>query len=136
MMNKPLVAYFSASGTTAKAAAVLAQAAKADIYEIVPETPYTPADLDWTDRSSRTTKEKNDPSFRPAIGGKSIDVSSYDTIYLGFPIWWYTAPSIIKTFFGKPRFFRQDDRTLRYVRRQRPRQHSQRPAAVLSRCDD
>mgnify|MGYP002236840277 CR=1 FL=1 len=97
-MNKPLVAYFSASGTTAKAAAVLAQATKADIYEIVPETPYTPADLDWTDRSSRTTKEKNDPSFRPAIGGKSLDVSPYDTIYLGFPIWWYTAPSIIKTF--------------------------------------
>ena len=90
MMNKPLVAYFSASGTTAKAAAVLAQATKADIYEIVPETPYTPADLDWTDRSSRTTKEKNDPSFRPAIGGKSLDVSPYDTIY--------TAPSIIKTF--------------------------------------
>ena len=98
MMNKSLVAYFSASGTTAKAAAVLAQAAKADVYEIVPETPYTPADLDWTDRTSRTTQEKNNPSFRPAIGGKKIDVSSYDIIYLGFPIWWYTAPSIIKTF--------------------------------------
>ena len=85
MMNKPLVAYFSASGTTAKAAAVLAQATKADIYEIVPETPYTPADLDWTDRS--------------------IDVSPYDTIYLGFPIWWYTAPSIIKTFLESHDFF-------------------------------
>lgn len=97
-MSKPLVAYFSASGTTAKAAGALAQAANADIYEIVPETPYTQADLDWTDRSSRTTKEKNDPAFRPAIGGKAIDVSPYDTIYLGFPIWWYTAPSIIKTF--------------------------------------
>lgn len=97
-MNSTLVAYFSAGGVTARTAAALAQAIGADTYEITPQTPYSQADLDWTDRSSRTTKEKNDPSFRPAMAGQPLDVSPYSTVFLGFPIWWYTAPSIIKTF--------------------------------------
>ena len=97
-MSKKLVAFFSASGVTANAAKILAEAAGADIYEIKPEVPYTKADLDWMDKSSRSTIEMQDKSSRPAIADKNADTSAYDTIFVGFPIWWYIAPTIINTF--------------------------------------
>lgn len=97
-MSKKLVAYFSASGVTAKVADILADAVGADIYEIRPEVPYTKADLNWMDKKSRSTIEMNDRASRPAIADKNAKVEQYDTIFLGFPIWWYRAPSIINTF--------------------------------------
>ncbi|MBD5513064.1 MAG: flavodoxin [Lachnospiraceae bacterium] len=97
-MSKKLVAYFSASGTTAGVAKNLAQAAGADLYEIKPETPYTRADLNWNDKKSRSSVEMNDKSFRPALADKDADIAAYDTILLGFPIWWYVAPTIINSF--------------------------------------
>lgn len=97
-MSKKLVAYFSASGVTAKVADMLADAVGADIYEIRPEVPYTKADLNWRDKKSRSTIEMNDRTSRPAIADKNAKVEQYDTIFLGFPIWWYRAPSIINTF--------------------------------------
>ena len=97
-MSKKLVAYFSASGVTAKIADMLADAVGADIYEIRPEVPYTKADLNWMDKKSRSTIEMNDRTSRPAIADKNAKVEQYDTIFLGFPIWWYRAPSIINTF--------------------------------------
>ena len=97
-MSKKLVAYFSASGVTAAVAEQLAKAAGADIYEIKPETPYTAADLDWTNKSSRSSVEMSNKSFRPAISGTPCDTDQYDVIFLGFPIWWYVAPTIINTF--------------------------------------
>lgn len=97
-MSKKLVAYFSASGVTAAAAKNLAEAAEADLYEIKPQVPYTRADLDWTDKSSRSSVEMNDKSSRPPLADQEAHVENYDTIFLGFPIWWYTAPTIINTF--------------------------------------
>lgn len=97
-MSKTLVAYFSASGTTRKAADKLAKAAGADLYEIRPAVPYTRADLDWMDKKSRSTLEMKDPSFRPELADKDADVASYDRIFLGFPIWWYVAPTLINSF--------------------------------------
>lgn len=97
-MNKKLVAYFSASGVTAKVADMLADAVGADIYEIRPEVPYTKADLNWMDKKSRSTIEMNDKSIRPAIADKDAQIDQYDTIFIGFPIWWYVAPTIINTF--------------------------------------
>ncbi len=97
-MSKKLVAYFSASGTTRAVAERLAKAAGADLFEISPAMPYTSADLRWTDSSSRTTLEMNDSACRPEISGKLPNMSDYDTVFLGFPIWWYTAPRIIETF--------------------------------------
>ena len=97
-MSKKLVAYFSASGVTAKVADMLADAVGADIYEIRPEVPYTKADLNWMDKKSRSTIEMNDKTSRPALADKDANVEQYDTIFLGFPIWWYRAPSIINTF--------------------------------------
>ena len=97
-MSKKLVAYFSASGTTAKVAKALAEAAGADLYEIKPQVPYTSADLNWMDKTARSTIEMNDKSSRPAIVTGDVDVSGYDTILLGFPIWWYIAPTIINSF--------------------------------------
>lgn len=97
-MSKKLVAYFSASGRTAKAAEKLANELGADIYEIKPEIKYTKADLNWMDKKSRSSMEMNNKSFRPAILIGDVDVSGYDTIYLGFPIWWYVAPTLINTF--------------------------------------
>lgn len=97
-MSKKLVAYFSASGVTAKVADMLADAVGADIYEIRPEVPYTKADLNWMDKKSRSTIEMNDRTSRPAIADKNAKVEQYDTVFLGFPIWWYRAPSIINTF--------------------------------------
>lgn len=97
-MKKILVAYFSASGTTAGAAKKLADASGADLYEIKPAVPYTKADLDWTDKSSRSSVEMNDKSSRPALADKAANISDYDIILLGFPIWWYVAPTVINSF--------------------------------------
>ena len=97
-MSNKLVAYFSASGVTAKVAEKLAAALDADIYEIKPEVKYTKADLNWMNKKSRSSVEMNDKSLRPAIVTGDVDVSDYDTIYLGFPIWWYVAPTVINTF--------------------------------------
>lgn len=98
MMNKVLVAYFSASGVTAKAAKEIAEIAHAELYEICPKIPYTQADLRWQDSNSRSSLEMKDKSSRPEIADKSAPVSNSDVIFLGFPIWWYTAPTIINTF--------------------------------------
>ncbi|MFR8071607.1 MAG: flavodoxin, partial [Anaerovoracaceae bacterium] len=97
-MSKRLVAYFSASGTTKRAAEMLAEAAGADLYEIRPEVPYTSADLNWMDKKARSTVEMKDPTSRPAIADNDADIAAYDTIFVGFPIWWYVAPTIINTF--------------------------------------
>lgn len=97
-MSKILVAYFSASGTTARAAKQIADAAGADLFEIKPAVPYTSADLNWMDKKSRSTIEMNDPGSRPEITGKVEDFAKYDTIFIGFPIWWYVEPRIIDTF--------------------------------------
>ncbi len=95
---KKLVAYFSASGVTKTAAQRLAGAAGADLFEIRPETPYTKADLDWRDEHSRSTVEMKNPASRPAIAEKLGNMGDYDVVFLGFPIWWYVAPTIINTF--------------------------------------
>jgi flavodoxin len=95
---KTLVAYFSATGVTESVARDLAEAAGATLYEIKPEVKYTAADLDWRDRQSRSSIEMNDKSSRPAIVKDLEDADSYDVIYIGFPVWWYTAPTIINTF--------------------------------------
>lgn len=97
-MSKTLVAYFSASGTTASVAGKLAQAANADLHEITPAIPYTSADLNWMDKRSRSSIEMNDRGSRPALAETDLDVSRYDTVFLGFPIWWYIAPTIVNSF--------------------------------------
>ena len=97
-MKKALVAYFSASGVTAKAAKALAQAAGADLYEIKPAIPYTKADLNWTDKTSRSSVEMQDPSSRPALADQTAQIANYDVVFLGFPIWWYVAPTIVNSF--------------------------------------
>ena len=97
-MKKLLVAYFSASGVTAQAAETIAETIGADLYEIRPETPYTPADLDWMNRRSRSSVEMNDPASRPAIAEPAADIEQYDTILVGFPVWWYVEPRIVDTF--------------------------------------
>lgn len=98
IMKKTLVAYFSATGTTKTAAEQLAKEKNADLYEITPEQPYTAADLNWQDKQSRSTIEMKDKTSRPAIDGNCANIADYDTIWIGFPIWWYTAPTIINTF--------------------------------------
>ena len=95
---KTLVAYFSASGVTENVAKQLSEVANADLHEIKPAQPYTDADLDWTNKQSRSTIEMNDKSSRPAITDKLANLDNYSTVYVGFPIWWYTAPTIINTF--------------------------------------
>lgn len=97
-MSKKLVAYFSASGNTAKLAKKLAESAGADLYEIKPAVPYTSADLDWQNKQSRSSVEMSDHSSRPALADKNADISAYDTVYVGFPVWWYIAPTIINSF--------------------------------------
>ena len=97
-MGKSLVAYFSASGITADKAKMLSKALNADLYEIRPKTPYTKADLDWQDKKSRTTIEMQDKTARPELADKLAKIAEYDTIFIGFPIWWYVAPRIINTF--------------------------------------
>lgn len=98
MSKKVLVAYFSASGVTAGVAEKLAKAADAELYEIKPEVPYTTADLDWMDKKSRSTVEMADKTSRPKIEGSVSNMNEYNTIFVGFPIWWYVAPTIINTF--------------------------------------
>ena len=97
-MSKTLVAYFSASGTTAKVAKKMAEAIGADLFEIKPETPYSGADLNWQNKNSRSSVEMNDRSSRPAIAVKAADMPQYDVVFVGFPVWWYREPSIIDTF--------------------------------------
>jgi flavodoxin len=96
-MSSTLVAYFSATGTTARAAKALAQAAGADLFEIRPATPYSAADLNWNNKSSRSSVEMNDESCRPALADAG-SVDGYDTVFVGFPVWWYVEPRIIDTF--------------------------------------
>ena len=95
---KKLVVYFSVSGVTRKAAKELAEVSGSDLYEIVPEESYTEADLDWKNKESRSTVEMQNPVSRPAIKDPRIDLSSYDTVYIGYPIWWGIAPREINTF--------------------------------------
>lgn len=97
-MSKRLVAYFSASGVTKAVAEKLAKAADADLFEIKPVEPYTHADLDWTNKKSRSSVETANPDSRPEIAEKLSNMSGYDTVFIGFPIWWYVAPAIINTF--------------------------------------
>lgn len=97
-MSKKLVAYFSASGVTKAAAERLAKATGADLLEIKPKAPYTRADLNWTDKKSRSSVESDNDMARPEIAEKISNFDRYDTIFLGFPIWWYVAPKIINTF--------------------------------------
>lgn len=97
-MSRKLVAYFSASGSTAELAKALADAIGADLYKITPEVPYTKADLDWTDKQARSSIEMNDPAFRPALADNSANIGAYDVVLVGFPIWWYVAPTIVNTF--------------------------------------
>ena len=97
-MSKKLVAYFSASGVTKRAAERLAKAAGADLFEIKPAVPYSQADLDWTNKKSRSSVEMGNPDSRPEIAERMENMEEYDTVFLGFPIWWYVAPTIIDTF--------------------------------------
>ena len=97
-MSKILVAYFSASGVTARAAREMAQAVGADLYEIRPAEPYTDADLNWMDKKSRSTVEMQDPACRPAIAEPVERMEQYDTVFVGFPVWWYVEPRIVDTF--------------------------------------
>lgn len=97
-MSKKLVAFFSASGVTEGLAKALADAAVADLYEIEPQVLYTNADLNWNDKQSRSTVEMHDLAFRPAIADSDANVAAYDVVFVGFPIWWYIAPTIINTF--------------------------------------
>lgn len=97
-MSKKLVAYFSASGVTAKVADMLADAVGADIHEIRPKVPYTKADLNWMNKKSRSSIEMADKIIRPEIAESNVKIENYDVIFLGFPIWWYVAPTIINTF--------------------------------------
>ena len=97
-MSEILVAYFSASGVTAKMARELAGTLRVKLYEIAPAQRYTPEDLDWRNKNSRSSLEMNDPASRPELGGEALDIAPYDVIYLGFPIWWGVAPHIVNTF--------------------------------------
>ena len=97
-MSKALVTYFSASGVTANKGQKIAQKVGADTFELKPAVPYTSADLNWQNKQSRSSVECNDPTCRPAMADGPIDLSAYDTVYIGYPIWWYTVPNIINTF--------------------------------------
>ena len=100
-MGKILVAYFSAGGTTRKVAEMIAETAEADLHEIVPKQPYSKADLNWMDKKSRSSVEMSDKKSRPEIIDTDVSINMYDEIILGFPIWWYVAPTIINTFLEK-----------------------------------
>ncbi len=97
-MSKILVAFFSATGTTEAVAKKLAKAVDGDIFEILPVVPYTVADLDWKNPNSRTSLEMKDKSSRPPIVGRVEDITKYDTLFIGFPVWWYVAPTVINSF--------------------------------------
>lgn len=129
-MSKILVAYFSASGETARLAKTLAGVIGGDLFEIRPQTAYTAADLDWNNAKSRSSVEMNDPKSRPAMA-EPPRLAGYDTVFVGFPIWWYQAPRIIQTFLESCRFLRQDRDPLRYLRRQRHGQDRGAPAILL-----
>ena len=103
-MKKALVAYFYASGVTEQVAEKLASAAHADCFRIQPKIAYTKADLDWTNKSSRSSVEMSDPASRPEIVNENLDVLSYDVIFIGFPIWWYVEPRIVDTFLERSDF--------------------------------
>ena len=96
--NKPLVVYFSATGTTAKAARTIAEVTGGTLYEIVPQQAYTSDDLDWNDRQSRSSVEMNNPQARPALKDTKLDIAAYNVVFIGYPIWWDQAPRIINTF--------------------------------------
>ncbi len=98
-MGKKLVAYFSASGVTRGVARAVAEVAEADLFEIKPSVPYTNADLNWQDKNSRSSIEMQNPNSRPEVESKLDNMDEYDTVFVGFPIWWYIAPTIINTFF-------------------------------------
>ena len=100
-MSKILVAYFSASGVTARAAEEIAQAVGGDLYEIRPAQPYTAADLDWTNKQSRSSLEMTDPACRPAVAGAVADMARYETVFVGFPIWWGVEPRVVDTFLDR-----------------------------------
>ena len=100
-MNKTLVAYFSCTGTTRRAAQALAAAVDADVYEIRPQIPYTPADLDWRNKKSRSSVEMNNEHCRPEIAGSVAHMDAYDTVFVGFPVWWYVEPRSIERSMGK-----------------------------------
>lgn len=100
-MARKLVAYFSASGVTAKVAELVADAAGADVYQIQPEVAYTQSDLNWMDKNSRSSVEMNNKTIRPAIMNTDAKIENYDVVFIGFPIWWYVAPTIINTFLEK-----------------------------------
>ena len=100
-MSKKLVAYFSASGVTKKVAEMVAESVEADLYEITPKVAYTKADLNWMDKKSRSSVEMSDKKIRPEMEDKALDTAKYDEILIGFPIWWYVAPTIINTFLEK-----------------------------------
>ena len=104
-----IVVYFSATGTTKGVAERIANVTDADIFEIIPEEPYSDADLDWNDNNSRTTIEMNDPDVRPAIANDTVDLNGYTTVYIGYPIWWGDAPRIMSTFVEAHDF---DDKTV------------------------
>lgn len=106
-MSKKLVAYFSASGVTAKVADLLADAVGADIHEIRPKVPYTKADLNWMDKKSRSSIEMADKKIRPEIAESNVRIEEYDVVFLGFPIWWYVAPTIVNTFLESHDFSRK-----------------------------
>lgn len=97
-MSKILVVYFSASGNTAKVARMLSAAVNADIFEIIPVIPYSKADLNWMDKNSRSSVEMSNDAYRPAIKEKCKNIDKYDILLIGFPIWWYVAPTIVNTF--------------------------------------
>lgn len=97
-MGKILVAYFSAGGTTEQAAGIIAETAGTDLFRITPEVPYTEEDLNWMDKNSRSSREMKNKTYRPEIMDRDRDLNGYDRIYLGFPIWWYVAPTIVNTF--------------------------------------
>lgn len=131
-MSKILIAYFSASGVTARTAKEMAKAAGADLYEICPAEPYTAADLNWMDQKSRSTLEMNDPACRPAIAAPAADLDQYDTVFVGFPIWWYVEPRIVDTFLERSDFSGKTVIPFGHLRRQRDREGGAEPEVPLS----
>ena len=125
-MSKTLVAYFSASGVTEKVAEMIAEVSGSDLYEIAPKVPYTTADLNWMDKKSRSSVEMADKSIRPKMAEGDAAIENYDTVVIGFPIWWYVAPTIINTFLEKYDF------SVCNIRRKRIRQYHQRVTAVCT----
>ena len=134
MNKKILVAYFSATGTTKKAAQALAEAAHADIYEIKPEVPYTKDDLNWTDKKSRSSVEMSDQTYRPAIADQSAEIKNYDLIFLGYPVWWYVAPTIVNTFLESYDFGGKNHCAVCHFRGKRIREGSGETEEQLCRC--